>query len=156
MLMFRLLVSYQVIILSNEKSLYRHIQMFSSIINKGTIPVKVFTVVSTSHVPSLHSGAWLHYWTVQKKIIAHVLFFYYAFLGSRGSRHSTDSGTTSDSNETRDTVFDDLSSPFRSDLEASPPMTPTTPPLFQKGAYISKVRIVRVWKQSSSVFTTLL
>ncbi|KAL9964479.1 hypothetical protein ACROYT_G028125 [Oculina patagonica] len=58
--------------------------------------------------------------------------------GSRGSRHSTDSGTTSDSGEARDTVFEDLSSPFRSDLEASPPVSPTTPPPFQKGAYISK------------------
>ena len=142
--MFRLLFSYQVIILSNEKSLYRHIQMFSSIINKCTIPVKVFTVVSTS--PPTVSPPWclIALLNGTEKIIAHVLFFYYAFLGSRGSRHSTDSGTTSDSNETRDTVFEDLSSPFRSDLEASPPMTPTTPPLFQKGAYISKVRIVRV------------
>ncbi|KAJ7328118.1 FERM, ARHGEF and pleckstrin domain-containing protein 1 [Desmophyllum pertusum] len=58
--------------------------------------------------------------------------------GSRGSRHSSDSGTTSDSGETRDRVFEDLSSPFRSDLEMSPPVTPTTPPLFQKGGYISK------------------
>ena len=60
--------------------------------------------------------------------------------GSRGSHHSTDSGTTSDSTETRDTVFDETASPFRSSLEMSPPVSPSTPPLFQKGAYISKVK----------------
>ena len=63
--------------------------------------------------------------------------------GSRGSRHSTDSGATSDSGEARDAVFDEKSSPFRSDLEASPPVSPTTPPPFQKGAYISKVKAVQ-------------
>ena len=36
-------------------------------------------------------------------------------------------------------MFEDLSSPFRNDLETSPPMSPSTPPSFQKGAYISKV-----------------
>jgi len=66
-------------------------------------------------------------------------FLWFSLLGSRGSRHSTDSGTTSDSGDTRDTVFEDLSSPFRSDLETSPPMSPSSPPSFQKGAYISKV-----------------
>lgn len=60
--------------------------------------------------------------------------------GSRSSRHSTDSGTTSDSVETRDTVFDETASPFRSSLEMSPPVSPSTPtpPFTQKGAYISK------------------
>ncbi|XP_058965741.2 FERM, ARHGEF and pleckstrin domain-containing protein 2 isoform X1 [Pocillopora verrucosa] len=58
--------------------------------------------------------------------------------GSRGSRHSTDSGATSDSGEARDTMYDELSSPFRSDIETSPPVSPTSPISFQKGAYISK------------------
>lgn len=60
--------------------------------------------------------------------------------GSRGSRHSTDSGATSDSGEARDTMYDELSSPFRSDIETSPPVSPTSPISFQKGAYISKVK----------------
>ncbi|XP_044170655.1 FERM, ARHGEF and pleckstrin domain-containing protein 2-like isoform X1 [Acropora millepora] len=60
--------------------------------------------------------------------------------GSRGSRHSADSGTTSDSTETKDNVFDETASPFRSSLEMSPPVSPSTPtpPFIQKGAYISK------------------
>lgn len=60
--------------------------------------------------------------------------------GSRGSRHSTDSGATSDSGEARDTMYDELSSPFRSDIETSPPVSPTSLISFQKGAYISKVK----------------
>ena len=32
--------------------------------------------------------------------------------GSRGSRHSADSGTTSDSTETKENVFDETASPF--------------------------------------------
>ena len=66
--------------------------------------------------------------------------------GSRGSRHSTDSGTTSDSGEARDNVFEEPSSPFRSSMEMSPPVSPTTPSLFQKGAYISKVKsFISAW-----------
>ena len=54
--------------------------------------------------------------------------------GSRGSRHSADSGTTSDSTETKDNVFDETASPFRSSLEMSPPVSPRTPtpPFIQK------------------------
>ena len=64
--------------------------------------------------------------------------------GSRGSRHSADSGTTSDSTETKDNVFDETASPFRSSLEMSPPVSPSTPtpPFIQKGAYISKAGIL--------------
>ena len=64
--------------------------------------------------------------------------------GSRGSRHSADSGTTSDSTETKDNVFDETGSPFRSSLEMSPPVSPSTPtpPFIQKGAYISKAGIL--------------
>ena len=67
-----------------------------------------------------------------------------SYSGSRGSRHSTDSGTTSDSaGETRDTVFEEPGSPFRSSMEMSPPVSPTTPTMFQK-AYISKVNSVTI------------
>ena len=54
--------------------------------------------------------------------------------GSRGSRHSADSGATSDSTETKDNVFDETASPFRSSLEMSPPVSPSTPtpPFIQK------------------------
>lgn len=65
-----------------------------------------------------------------------------SYSGSRGSRHSTDSGTTSDSaGETKDCVFEEPGSPFRSSMEMSPPVSPTTPTMFQK-AYISKVNSV--------------
>ena len=71
-------------------------------------------------------------------------------VGSQGSRHSADSGTTSDSIETKDKVFDETASPFRSSLEMSPPVSPSTPtpPFIQKGAYISKAGML--------VFTFLL
>ena len=65
-------------------------------------------------------------------------------LGSRGSRHSADSGTTSDSTETKNNVFDETGSSFRSSLEMSPPVSPSTPTasFIQKGAYISKAGIL--------------
>ena len=64
-------------------------------------------------------------------------------VGSRGFRHSADGGTTSDSTETKDNVFDETVSPFRSSLEMLPPVSPSTPtpPFIQKGAYISKAGI---------------
>ena len=79
--------------------------------------------------------------SIDKKFIMFSNLFAIPISGSRSSRHSTDSGTTSDSVETRDTVFDETASPFRSSLEMSPPVSPSTPtpPFTQKGAYISKV-----------------
>ena len=40
-------------------------------------------------------------------------------------------------------MFDETASPFRSSLEMSPPVSPSTPtpPFIQKGAYISKAGI---------------
>ena len=57
---------------------------------------------------------------------------------------------TADSTEKKDNVFDETVSPFRSSLEMSPPVSPSTPtpPFIQKGPYISKAGIL--------VFTFLL
>ena len=59
-------------------------------------------------------------------------------VSSRGSRTSQQSSDT-DTSSAQDNVFEEPASPFRSELEMSPPVSPTTPTGFKNIEAIAKV-----------------
>lgn len=67
-----------------------------------------------------------------------MLLIYFSAVSSRGSRTSQQS-TDTDNSSAQDNVFEEPTSPFRSDLEMSPPVSPTTPTAFKNIEAIAKV-----------------